>query len=286
MTLGAPTAPVDLCSLEPGTHLCAFPTDDQQSAQIATTFVGRGLSDGDRLLYVASDEQAEALLRGLPPHLDAAAALATGQLQVRSFAEAYGRGPDDLGAVADGFRAAAAQTRKAGFPGLRVAAHMDELAALLGSVEETVRWERMSTDFQREIGVSSVCLYRADRLTGDEGASLTGEHAGAAPEHAEPSLAHFLAVAEPWGLRVTGEVDLSNCDQLRRTVLARAGVVPRLHLDLRGLTFADVGSLSALRAAAAGLPADGWLLLDGASNAVRRTLEICDLGHERMRVQP
>ncbi|KQW52819.1 hypothetical protein ASC77_00410 [Nocardioides sp. Root1257] len=277
---------MDLCSLEPGTHLCAFPTDEQQSAQIATTFVERALSDGDRLLYVASDEQAQAMLRSLPPHLDAAAALAAGQLQVRSFAEAYGRGPTDLGAVADGFRAAAAQTRKDGFPGLRVAAHMDELAALLGSVEETVRWERLSTDLQREIGVSSVCLYRADRLSGDAGASLAGEHAGASPERAERSLAQFLAVDEPWGLRVSGEVDLSNRDQLRRAVLSRAGVVPRLHLDLRALTFTDVGSLSALRATAASLPADGWLLLDGASNAVRRTLEICDLGHERMRVQP
>lgn len=285
MTPRPSAAPAELSSLEAGTHLCAFPADDRESTQVAATFVERGLSDGDRLLYVATDEQAESLLRSLPRHLHAAGALATGQLQVRTFAECYGRGPVDLGSVADGFRAAAAQTRKDGFPGLRVAAHMDELPALLGSVEEAVRWERMSTDLQREIGVSSVCLYGADLVSERQRASIAGEHAGTSPDRAEPSLAHFLAVDEPWGMRVIGEVDLSNRHQMRRALLARAQVEPRLRLDLRDLTFADVGALTALCAVAASLPEDGWLVLDGASRAVRRTLEICGLAHERLQLR-
>ncbi|GAA1774134.1 hypothetical protein GCM10009795_020270 [Nocardioides hankookensis] len=157
--------PVDLGSLEPGTHLCAFHRDDDQLARIASTFVGHGLSAGDQLLYVATDTQAEALLAGLDSHVDTSHVLASGQLLVRTFADAYGTSrPDDLSTIADGFRTAAAQSRKDGFAGLRVAAQMDELAPFLGSVEEVARWERMSTALQHELGVTSVCLYGAARL--------------------------------------------------------------------------------------------------------------------------
>jgi anti-anti-sigma factor len=287
VSIGSYVAPVDLGSIDPGTHLCAFPADGDQAARIATTFVSRGLSDGDRVLYVATDDQAETLLRHLDTHLDTEAALASGQLQISSFAAAYGdRRPDDLDVMADGFRQAAVDSRAAGFPALRVAAQMDELATLLGSVDETVRWERVSTGLQHEIGVSSVCLYSPDRLDEAQLASLTAEHAALAPDRSDAPLARFLAVHEPWGVRVVGEVDLSNRDQLRRVVLSRAAVTPRVTLDLRDLTFADVGTLSGLRAVAAGLPEDGWLALAHASAVVRRTLDICGLDHERMRVLP
>ena len=272
--------------MEPGTHLCAFHRDEGQLARIAATFIGQGLADGDQLLYVTTDEHAEALLRALPDHLHGSDALIAGQLVVRSFADSYGtRRPDDLGAVADGFRAAAEQSRKSGFPGLRVAAQMDALAPLLGSAEEVVRWERMSTGLQRELGVSSVCLYDAARL--DEGLvdRIAREHAGFAPEVDDTPLARFLAVHEPWGLRISGEVDISNRDLLHRTLLSRAAVRPRLHVDLAGLTFADVGALARIRAVAAGLPDTGWLALHSVPLAVRRLFHLSGLGHERLRLE-
>jgi DcmR-like sensory protein len=290
MIPGSEHAPTDLGSLEPGTHLCAFHRDESQLARLAATFVGHGLSAGDQLLYVATDEQADALLGVLPDHVhtvDAADALATGQLLVRTFADAYGtRRPDDLGAVADGFRAAAELSRKDGFPALRVAAQMDGLAPLLGSVEEVLRWERMSTGLQHDLGVSSVCLYDVDRLGEEHMTSLAGEHAGLSPEHAETPLASFLAVDEPWGLRISGEVDLSNRDLLHRVLVARAKVLPRLHLDVQGLTFADIGCLLRLHAVADDLPDDGWLLLDRAPAILRHALDVCGLGHPRLRLAP
>lgn len=278
---------MDLGSLEPGTHLCAFHRDDDQLTRIAATFVGHGLSAGDQLLYVATDEQAHALLGTLrddPVHADA---VSTGQLMIRSFAEAYGtRRPDDLGAVADGFRAAAAQSRKDGFPQLRVAAQMDQLAPLLGSADEVVRWERFSTGLQQEIGVSSVCLYDVALLEDEHRTLLTREHSGFSPEEAEPPLASFTAVDEPWGLRISGEVDILNRDLLQRALDSRAAVNPRLRLDLSDLQFADVGVLWRLQSVAAGLPDDGWLVLEDAPAVVRRALDICGIGHERMRLEP
>jgi hypothetical protein len=202
---------------------------------------------------------------------------------VSSFADTYGtRRPDDLGAVADGFRAAAEQSRKRGFPGLRVAAEMDALAPLLGSADEMVRWERMSTELQREIGVGSVCLYDATCLDERLAGRIAREHAGLAPEVDETPLARFLAVHEPWGLRISGEVDISNRDLLHRTLLSRTAVRPRLHVDLAGLTFADVGALARMRAVAVGLPDSGWLALHRVPATIRRLLHISGLGHERM----
>jgi anti-anti-sigma regulatory factor len=283
----APPATADLGWLEPGTHLCAFPRDERQMTRIATTFVDQGLSAGDQLLYVASDEQADALLATLPVHVRAREALASGQLQVTSFAEAYGtERPTDLGTIAEGFRAAAADSRKQGFPALRVAARMDLLEQLLGSREAVIEWERMSTGVQHELGVSSVCLYSRGAIDDQHAARIAAEHAGFSPEIAETPMASFLAVDKPWGLRVSGEVDISNGELLQRLLLSRAAVVPRLHLDLEGLTFADVGTLSRLRSVAAGLPATGSLTLEGAPGFVRRTLDICGLGHERLVVAP
>ena len=280
-------ASADLGWLEPGTHLCAFPRDERQLTRIAATFVDQGLSAGDQLLYVASEEQADALLAMLPVHVRATEALATGQLVVTSFDQTYGTDrPTDLGVVADGFRAAAEHSRKQGFPALRVAATMDRLAPLLGSAEEVLRWERMSTGLQHELGVSSVCLYSRGLLDDEHAGLLAGEHAGLAPEVAETPLASFLAVDEPWGLRVSGEVDISNGELLQRLLLSRAAVAPQLHLDLEDLTFADVGTLSRLRSVAAGLPETGWLALEGVPASVQRTLDICGLGHERLRVSP
>ena len=177
MTRGVEHAVASLDALYPGTHLCAFHRGPGQLTRIASTFIGHGLAAGDQLLYVTSDEHAQAVLDAMPGLVRADDAIRAGQLLIRSFAEAYGsRRPDDLGTVADGFRAAAAQSRKDGFRGLRVAAQMDDLAPLLGSPQEVVAWERMSTALQREIGVSSVCLYDRDLIKAEHADLIAGEH--------------------------------------------------------------------------------------------------------------
>jgi ABC-type transporter Mla MlaB component len=285
MTVGTESAVASLDSLAPGTHLCAFHRSSEQLTRVASTFIGHGLAAGDQLIYVTTDEHAEAVLRALPAH--ARDAIAAGQLLVRSFAEVYGtRRPDDLGTVADGFRAAAAQSRKDGFRGLRVAAQMDGLAPLLGSPAEIVGWERMSTVLQREIGVSSVCLYDTDLIEAEHADLVAREHDGFAPETAAEPLARFLAIHEPWGLRVSGEVDVFNRDELLQVLQARAAVTHRIHVDLEELTFADVGSLARVRAVAASLPESGSLTLGRVPDAVRRTLTISGLHHERLRLEP
>lgn len=287
MILGSHRAAADLCSLEPGTHLCALEPDGAQLERVAATFVGQGLAAGDQLLYVASGKQGDGLVRLLSESLDARHAVRTGQLVTSSFELAYGSSrPDGLDTVADGFRLAAQQARKRGFPGLRVAARMDELTDLLGSTDEVTSWERMATDLQRELQVSSVCLYDTSRLAPGDGAAVAREHDGLAPALDVTPIATFLAVDEPWGVRVRGEVDLSNRHLLHRLVLSRATVTPRLRLDLDGVRFADTATVAGLRTIAAALPAGGHLVLARVPGVVRRILEATGLRHDRLELEP
>lgn len=287
MTLGTHRASADLGSLEPGTHLCALEQGAARLDRVAATFVAQSLAAGDQVLYVASDGQVDDLVRLLPGSLDVRHAVAAGQLVTSSFDEAYGSSaPEDLATVADGFRASARRARKRGFPGLRVAARMNPLADLLGSFEEVVRWERAAGALQRELGLSSVCLYDAGTLAGGQGAALASEHDGLAPDLDVPPIATFLAVDEPWGLRVAGEVDVSNRDLLHRMLVSRAAVTPRLRLDLGEVTFADVGTLARLRSVAAALPDGGYLVLARVPAVVRRVLDLTGLRHDRLRLEP
>jgi anti-anti-sigma factor len=287
MILGSHRAPADLGSLEPGTHLCALEPDATTLDRVAATFVGQGLAAGDQLLYVGSEDQVGGLVRTLSDHLDTGHALATGQLLTSSFADAYGSSrPNHLDSVADGFRLAARQAQKRGFPRLRVAARMDDLAALLGSVDDVTAWERMSTHLQRELQVSSVCLYDTSRLESGEAATIAREHDGLVPACDVTPIATFLAVDEPWGVRVTGEVDVTNRRLLHRLVLSRAAVTPRLRVDLEGVTFADAGTVARLRSIAAALPEEGHLVLARVPAVVRRILDATGLGHERLRLEP
>ncbi len=51
-----------------------------------------------------------------------------------------------------------------------------------------------------------------------------------APDIDVAPIATFLAVDDPWGVQVRGEVDVSNRHLLHRLVLSRAAVTPRLRV--------------------------------------------------------
>jgi hypothetical protein len=162
---------------------------------------------------------------------------------------------------------------------------MGDFARYLGSSEEVLRWERRSTALQRDLGVTSVCQYDLRHLEADYGARLAAEHAAVSPDRDDSPTATFLAVGEPWGLKVTGEVDLANRGVLIRAIRSRVVVSPRIHLDLGELTFADVGTLNGLRSVAAALPPDGHLVLRRPPDLVRRMLDLTGLRHPRMGVE-
>ena len=166
---------------------------------------------------------------------------------------------------------------------------MEHAVASLASLDpgsHLCAFPRDGDGLQRDIGVSSVCLYDATLADADDLELVAREHDGLAPRTAPEPPAQFLAVDEPWGLRVSGEVDLANRDDLLAILRARAAVTPRVHVDVEHLRFADVGSLAGVTTLAAGLPDDGWVTLGRVPDAIRRTLTLSGLHHERLKLEP
>jgi anti-anti-sigma regulatory factor len=281
------TRPVaDLAVLQPGAHLCAVCSDAEELGRVAAVFVGIGLAAGDQVLYVAGGREPAAVRARLEASgVPATEALDSGQLAVHDFGDLYGA-PDrvDLDQIACGLRAAASRSSAGGFPGLRVAAEMADFARAVGSMEQLLRWERMLSRLQQEEGIITVCQYDRRRLASGEAALIAGEHGGSAPDSAPAPRASFLAT-RPWGLRVTGEVDVCNRAGLIRALRARASARAQVCLDLAGLTFADVGTLRAIYQTAAALPADGSIFLANPPRQVQRVLDLAELRHSRVTVR-
>jgi hypothetical protein len=225
-----PGAPVDLAGVVPGTHLISFYQGDAELAKVAAVFVGAGLAAGDRVLYLVDDRPLHAAWASLEATPAAGSAIAAGQLVVRSFSDLYGgTGISDLTAAASRFRAAAELARCDGFPGLRVAVEMGNYTRALGSIEQVMAWERMSSDLQHELGISWVCHYDQRRPDWECSGFLSAEHDGIAPESARLPQASFLVTSQ--GLRITGAVDTTNRHRFVRVVRARLVASCQLTVD-------------------------------------------------------
>jgi ABC-type transporter Mla MlaB component len=273
-----------LWGAEPGTHLCAMYRGEAELEQIAATFVNSGLAAGDRVLYVASERPAATVRTALEAHqVPAGPAAAAGQLVIEEFGDAYGEpGQLDLGQMEAGFRAAGRQARADGFGGLRVAAEMGDFARSIGSVERLLDWERFCTPMQREEGITSVCQYDQRRFSHLQAAMITHEHAGMAPEVAPDPPARFIATTAPWGLIVTGELDLASRAVFGRVLSARLAVSPWLRVDVGGLVYAEAGALAVLYQAASWLDGEGGIVLTRAPAQLRRMIDLAGFDDPRV----
>ena len=279
-TLGG-HSPGSLWDARPGTHLCALYRGEAELEQTAASFVTCGQAAGDRVLYVASDRPAPQVRTSLEVHqVPTGLAMDCGQLVIQNFADAYGEpGELDLAQMEADFRAASRQARADGFGGLRVAAEMGNFADAIGSVERLLDWERLCTPMQREEGITSVCQYDQRWFTETDAARLVTEHAGLAPDTVRPPPVRFAATDAPWGLIVSGELDLASREVFGRVLRARLAARPWLRLDVSGLVYAEAAALGVLYQTAAQLPGDGAIVMVGAPYQLRRVIDLagfCD----------
>lgn len=97
-------------------------------------------------------------------------------------------------------------------------------------------------------------------------------------ERGSAALAHVTVSRRPdrADAAVVGELDMSNADDVHRELLAAADSVPRLRVDLSGLTFVDSTGLSSLDRLARTLRDTGCRLtyVTDAGGAVARLLHL------------
>jgi anti-anti-sigma regulatory factor len=263
--------PTSVDRLQLGDHVCWTYDDDEQCLDATARFVTAGLRAGHQVLCVTEALLPVTLLealrtRGVPVQR----ALDTGQLRASAATEAHP--PADRAEV---LLKEIVRAGENGHAGLRVvddmswALHFDHLTCF-----ET-RLGRLLLDG----GAALLCQYDRRRFDRDRLRQVSAVHpATAAPVHDagwEPMLRLHRTV-DPPGLRLVGEVDVSNRGALAHALDAFADAETPVTIDVAGLTFID--------AAGAGLivRAAGWvphaIRIVGASPLVRKVLTLVSAG--------
>jgi anti-anti-sigma factor len=264
--LGSPTG------LRPGDHVCWTYTGAADLAAAALPYLDEGRRLGEQLLVVGQSRAALVdVLAGLP---DRDSLLASGQLELRTTADAYVTGAVLSPAEqVERYRAETLAALERGHTGLRVAADVSPLAAQ--GTRELHVYERRADVLIGEIPMTALCLYDAalgDEVLGPVSVLHPGQHHGS-----RQPLAHLSGRGSHLSLH--GEVDDTDAvDVARALVDVAADVSGDVVLDLSGLEFLDIAGARALAGAVRLLAGRGIAVrLVGARRSPARCLELFGL---------
>jgi anti-anti-sigma factor len=255
-----------------GDHVCWTVDDDATRMAAIAGFVRAGLNARHRVIY--SGDQPEAVLDGLERHgVGTRAALEEGRLQAITAEASYlTGGVFDPEATIALWRATIGRARAAGCPGIRVVGDMTWASRRVPGAERLPWYEAQVNNVFLDGYVAGVCAYDRRRFDPLALRRLSWAHPGTAaagiPFEPQSSL-RARRTRDPYGMRLTGEVDLSNRDALGAVIEHLFDEQPAVTVDVSGLTFADTAASRILVAAAA----RGTLRLVGVSAPLRRLLD-------------
>ena len=255
-----------------GDHVCWTVDDDATRMEAIAGFVRAGLNARHRVIY--SGDEPEAVLDGLERHgVGARAALDEGLLLATTAEASYlSGGVFDPAATIALWRATIDRARATGCPGIRVIGDMTWASRRVPGAERLPWYEAQINTLFLDGYVAGVCAYDRRRFDPLVLRRLSWAHPGAAatriPFEPESSL-RARRTRDPYGLRLAGEVDLSNRDALRAVIEHLFDEQPSATVDVSGLTFADTAASRILVDAAD----HGTLRLVGVSPPLGRLLE-------------
>jgi len=255
-----------------GDHVCWTVDDDATRIEAIAGFVRAGLSARHRVLYCG--DEPEAVLRGLDRHgVGTRTALGEGLLRAVTAEAGYlTGGVFDPEVTLAGWRGEIDRARAAGCPGMRVVADMTWASRRAPGAERLPWYEAQVNALFLDGYVAGVCAYDRRRFDPLALRRLSWAHPGAADTRIpfEPrSSLRARRTRDPYGVRLAGEVDLSNRDALRVVIEHLFDEAPVATVEVSELTFADTAAARFLVAAAA----RGPLRLVGVSPALRRLLD-------------
>jgi anti-anti-sigma factor len=96
---------------------------------------------------------------------------------------------------------------------------------------------------------------------------------GRGPVYADSHLV-VTRTHDPYGLRLAGEIDVSNSDVVAESMRLTMGESEHPHLDLSGLSFSDVSGIRALVELAQSLGDGRRLLLHGLPRQLRTIMQV------------
>ncbi|WP_196412182.1 MEDS domain-containing protein [Actinoplanes aureus] len=230
--------------LTPGDHVCLIFDDEPLRTRSVAQYIRAGLRDHHRIVYhgPGSDRvEAELTARGV----DVRPAIDRGQLRLGG--ECPRDGTFDPEATIESWQEEARRAATAGYRGLRAVGDMSWAV----SHDERLPWYEAEVNrIFAEGYVMGVCLYDRRLFSEARLRRVTRAHPSTVTPETDPrAVPLFRAVrtADPYGIRLEGEADLSN-RQAFTAVLEHLTEdrAPTLTVDVAGLRFADSAAVRIL----------------------------------------
>lgn len=260
--------------LSHGDHSSLLYSSVREQMDVTAALVKDALVRNERVICVGEPAYAERASSAFGK--TGARAIANGQLLLENSAETYMReGRFDAERMLRHYSASINDAVADGYSGLRVAADMSWAGIVPESGEDLIRYEHTLDSVLEKYPAVVVCQY--DRRIFSEAAlaSLQAAHNSEArpnPLHESMQLS-IEREYDPHGLRVAGEIDISNRAAFR-SAIAQLAASPEQHIvvDLAGVEYMDAASIAALALAALNAPAGSMhVRLSGALGRVFRT---------------
>ncbi|HVZ22087.1 MAG TPA: MEDS domain-containing protein, partial [Vicinamibacterales bacterium] len=153
--------------LNPGDHICAIYSTDQELVALVAAFLVEGLSKGERCWYLPASDDPRPVRTALHARgVDLGRAVDSGALSILSANAAYTvRGdfePEETMAV---FNGAIEQALYDGFTGFRAAANMSWALDLDDGVERLITYEALLRSLFSNARATGLCLYDRSRMS-------------------------------------------------------------------------------------------------------------------------
>jgi anti-anti-sigma regulatory factor len=239
VTVSASTQITDLALND---HACLTYGELEELFDLTAAFVRDGLSGGLKVLWLSDGPPGQATAELARRGIDAASAMATGQLAA---AACEGRLLSGQAFAADhamgwlGGQMAAC--RQEGFPGLRVAVDMSWALRPLTGIEQLPDFEAGIATALADTTVSVLCQYDRERFDPVTLASVAAFHTrsvAAATYHADAVLRICRQYAPP-GIRLAGEIDYQAEEPLALALTEAIRLDSDLTINMSHLAFID-----------------------------------------------
>lgn len=165
------TAPISLAGsrLSETRHVCAFFNNDEEEYRILLPFIKDGLQCGDKAVHVLNpDQRHDHLLRLASAGIDPAAALQSGQLELRTNTEVYlPDGRFDQNRMLEVFERLASTNATDGFPLSRICCRMDWAVEDQSHVDDVIEFESRVNEVWQHHDDAVICTYHLGQFGGD-----------------------------------------------------------------------------------------------------------------------
>jgi anti-anti-sigma regulatory factor len=248
-----------------GDHACLTFSDAEERIDLVASFVRTGLRSGHRVVCwtdsIAPHDLARALAERSVRH---GAAIRRGQLTIAPVHSALlDTGSANAAEMISVLTHEIDRAAKDGYRGVRIAADMCWATQPLAGADQLVAFENAAAHLFADGRLCLVCQYDRDRFDAVTLAFAAESHpkAVAAQVYYESPLLRICRQYSPSGVRVAGELDYRQQQELEHALGESLRLDRNMNLNLRDLAYIDAACASLIVRAARRLPASRRMII-------------------------